>query len=314
MHEIFISFALIVCAGILFRRLRVGGLDADSMRLSINALVFNLFLPALCIKSVYISGIDINTILVPVTAGLTIIFTMFISLAAYHVLGRVTNMTKPEKGCLVISATFGNVVYLGLPVITGLYGEGASKYALFYDLLAGTPLLWVLGASVASKYGGGGRMAISDSLKTITSLPPIWGLIAGMVLKAAGIGLPEFVVNALDMLGGLVIPLMVFSIGLALSLPKVKHASLIVPAVIIKLAVAPFIAYTIADLLGVKGNALASCCIEGAMPTMVLTLLIASRFGLDTSLAGFMIVVTTVLSFFTLPITLKTIGLLNRLY
>src|SRR5208283_2124947 len=103
MHEIFVSFALIVCAGILFRRLRAGGLDADTMRLAINALVFNLFLPALCIKSVYISGIDIDTILVPVTAGLTIIFTMLISLAAYYVLGKVTNMTNPEKGCLVIS-------------------------------------------------------------------------------------------------------------------------------------------------------------------------------------------------------------------
>ncbi len=306
MHQIFISFALIVCAGVLSRRLKVGGLHADSMRLAINTLVFNLFLPALCIKSVYISGIDIYTILVPVTAGLTIILTMFVSLAVYSVLGKVTNMTKPEKGCLVISATFGNVVYLGLPVITGLYGEGAAKYALFYDLFAGTPLLWILGVSVASRYGGG-RMTILDSLKTVTSMPPVWGLIAGMGLKAAGIGLPEFIVKALDMLGGLVIPLMVFSIGLALSLPKVKHASLIVPAVIIKLAVAPFIAFTIANLLGVKGNALSSCFIEGAMPTMVLALLITSRFGLDTSLAGFMIVVTTVLSFFTLPVAASLI-------
>ena len=302
MHEIFISFALIVCAGILFRRVRVGSLDADSVRLAVNTSVFNVFLPALCIKSVYLSGIDIDTILVPVTAGLTTIFTMIVSLAVYTVLGKVTNMTKAEKGCLVISATFGNVVYLGLPVITGLYGEGAAKYALFYDLFAGTPLLWILGVSVASKYGGGRRMTIGDSLKTIMSLPPIWGLIVGMALKSAGIGLPEFIVKALDLLSSLVIPLMVFSIGLALSLPKVKHAALIVPAVIIKLAVAPFIAFTIANLLGVKGNALASCFIEGGMPTMVLSLLIASRFGLDMSLAGFMIVVTTALSFFTLPV------------
>src|SRR5208283_5035141 len=184
------------------------------------------------------------------------------------------------------------------------YGEGAAKYALFYDLFAATPLLWLLGASVAVKYGTG-RTGIRDSLKTIASLPPIWGLIAGMALKAAGIALPLFIVKFLDQLGGLVIPLMVFSIGLALSLPKVKHASLIVPAVIIKLAVAPFIAFTIANLLGVKGNALASCFIEGAMPTMVLNLLIASQFGLDTSLAGFMIVVTTVLSFFTLPVAIS---------
>ncbi len=305
MHEIFFSFTLIVCAGVLFRRLRVGGPDADSVRLAINASVFNLFLPALCIKTVYSSGIDIDTMLVPVTAGLTTIIIMLISLAAYSVLEKRMNIAKPEKGVLVISATFGNVVYLGLPVITGLYGDGAAKYALFYDLFAATPLLWLLGASLASRYGRSEKIATRDSLKIIASLPPIWGLLAGMAIKAAGIGLPAFIVKTLDMLGGLVIPLMVFSIGLALTLPKVKHASLIVPAVIIKLAVAPFIAFTIANLLGMKGDALSSCLIEGAMPTMVLSLLIASRFGLDTSLAGFVIVVTTVLSFFTLPVAVS---------
>jgi predicted permease len=34
---------------------------------------------------------------------------------------------------------------------------------------------------------------------------------------------------------------------------------------------------------------------------MVLSLLVAARFRLDVSLAAFVIVVTTVLSFFTLP-------------
>ena len=299
-----LSFALIVCAGILFRRLRVGGLDPGSLQFAINTSVFNLFLPALCIKAVYSSGIDIDTILVPAAAGLTTIVTMLFSLAAYYVFGKMTEITDPEKGILVISATFGNVVYLGLPVITGLYGEGAAKYALFYDLFAATPLLWLLGASVAVKYGTG-RTGIRDSLKTIASLPPIWGLIAGMALKAAGIALPLFIVKFLDQLGGLVIPLMIFSIGLALSLPKVKHAYLIVPAVIIKLAIAPFFAFSTATLLGMKGKAFASCFIEGAMPTMIFSLLIAARFGLDISLGGFMILVTTALSFFTLPVVIS---------
>ena len=55
---------------------------------------------------------------------------------------------KPsEKGVLILSAAFGNVSYLGLPVLTGLYGYEAAKYALFGDLLASTPLLWLCGRS-----------------------------------------------------------------------------------------------------------------------------------------------------------------------
>jgi predicted permease len=44
--------------------------------------------------------------------------------------------------------------------------------------------------------------------------------------------------------------------------------------------------------------------LEGAMPTMVLSLLIAARFKLDESLAAFIIVVTTAISFITLPVAI----------
>jgi len=205
---------------------------------------------------------------------------------------------------LVLAATFGKLTYLGLPVLTGLYGYEAAKYALYYDLLAATPLLWFVGAPLASRYGEGKRMGIGDSFRTIASLPPLWGIGAGFVLNLGGIALPSFLLKTLGMLGDLVVPLMIFTIGLALSLPKVRHAYAIIPAVAIKLGVVPFISYTAAMLLGLKGTALASCFIEGAMPTMVLSLLIASRFKLDESLAAFVIVVTTVLSFITLPLAI----------
>jgi predicted permease len=113
------------------------------------------------------------------------------------------------------------------------------------------------------------------------------------------------------MLGGLVVPLMIFSIGLALTVPRVNRAMAVIPAVVIKLAVAPFISLGVAYLLGLKGAALASCLVEGAMPAMVLSLLIAARFRLDISLSAFTIVITTALSFFTLPAAIYLAGQLT---
>lgn len=213
---------------------------------------------------------------------------------------------------MILSAAFGNVSYLGLPVLTGLYGYEAAKYALFYDLLASTPLLWLVGAPMASRYGENKKLKVRESLKTIISLPPIWGIFAGIVLNVTNTQLPAFVQKALGMFGDLVVPLMIFSIGLALTLPKVKHAYAIIPAVIIKLAIVPFISFVTAYFLGLKGNALASCLIEGAMPTMVLSLLIAARFKLDVSMSAFIIVVTTFLSFITLPVAIYMTNFLIR--
>ncbi len=301
MQDILFSFGLIILAGVVFKRFRIGGVDADTLRLSINATVLNVFLPALCIKTIYESHIDPETALVPVTAWITTISALLISIVVYTVLERIMNLRPQEKGVLILSSAFGNVTYLGLPVLVGLYGREAAKYALFYDLLATTPILWLVGAYIASRYGEGKRPRIVDSLKIIVSLPPIWGIAGGMLLRLTNIEIPAFVLKTLEMFSSLVIPLMIFSIGLALSLPRVKHAYIIIPAVIIKLAVVPVISFTAAFFLGIKGTALSACFIEGAMPTMVLSLLIAAKFRLDVPLSAFMIITTTVLSFITLP-------------
>lgn len=309
MHELLLSFGLIILTGVGFKRLRLS-LDADTLRQAINVSVFNIFLPALCIKIVYTAHIDVETFLVPAAAWVTTIGGLVVALTVYAIFGKMMHIEPREKGVLVLGAAFGNVTYLGLPVLTGIYGYEAAKYALFFDLLATTPLLWLLGASLASRYGEGKAFSIKESLKTISSLPPLWGIAGGMFLKLAGVPVPTFVIKTLGMLGDLVVPLMIFTIGLALSFPKVRHAYAIIPAVSIKLFLVPLISYGAGALLGLRGTALASCLLEGAMPTMVLSLLIASRFRLDESLAAFIIVVTTVLSFVTLPLAVHLAGFL----
>jgi hypothetical protein len=301
MHDVLFPFGLIILVGVLFRRIRPGETDPDEVRRVINACVLNLFLPALCIKTFYQSPVDSETLLVPVTAGITTGAALLLAAGIYSVMGKKMHLSPQERGVLLIASAFGNVTYLGLPVLTGLYGSTAAKYALYYDLLATTPMLWVAGAALAARYGEGKKLILKKSLKTIASLPPVWGIFIGMALHQAEITLPAFALKTIEMLGGLVVPLMIFSIGLVLSLPKVKHAYAIIPAVVIKLVAGPLIAYATARMLGLTGIALISCSIEGAMPAMVLSLLVAARFNLDVSLAAFVIVVTTVLSFFTLP-------------
>ena len=310
MQNILLSFGFIILLGVAFRRLRPGGLEAATLSRAINVTVLNVFLPALCIRILYVSRIDAEAVLIPLSAGITTLTALFLSVGVYRLFAKKMGLLPSETGVLVIGATFGNITYLGLPVLTGLYGNEAAKYALFYDLLSTTPLLWFVGVPVVVSYGQGKRPSLRESLRTVASLPPVWGILAGMALNLLHVPLPQFMLKSLEMLGSLVVPLMIFSIGLALSLPEVRHAFAVVPAVVIKLALVPLISCASALLLGLDGHALASCVIEGAMPTMVLSLLIAEEFKLDVSLAAFLIVVTTFLSFFTLQVTVYFTGYL----
>lgn len=311
MHLTLLSFALIIASGAAFGRIRPGGLHADTVRSSINALVLNLFLPALCIKAVSASEIDSDALLVPMTAWAVTLSTLLMAWLTYEYVPFISRgLSGPEKGVMIISAAFGNVTYLGLPMLRELYGEAAVRYALYYDLLATTPILWLIGAPMAARYGGAGGKGfdIRQSLHMLAALPPIWGIAIGFLISGLGLPLHPVLIRALDMLGGLVVPLMIFSIGLALRLPKVGHALHSIPASAIKLFVSPAIALAVVAALGLKGDAMRSCFVESAMPTMVLSMLIASRFKLDVPLSAFIIVITTAGSFITLPLAAYLAG------
>lgn len=307
MVESLISFFIIIAGGVFFQWKRPGNLDPDVARHVINTIVIKFFLPALCFKVIATANIDINTVLLPAAAILTILLSLLISFLIYILIERFTSLSKKDKAVLILAATFGNVTFLGLPLLTGLYGEDAAQYVLLYDLLATTPLLWFLGAAVASSYGRG-KLSIKESFKMLAELPPIWALILGFIVNFAGIQIPNFLLKTLDLLSMPVIPVMIFSVGLALTIPKIKHALIALPAVLIKLCIAPLIAFGIAFLLGMEGLPLKSAVMEAAMPTMVLTLAVASQYKLDQSLAAFMIVFSTAAAFITLPIISLLLG------
>jgi predicted permease len=81
-----------------------------------------------------------------------------------------------------------------------------------------------------------------------------------------------------------IVPLMLFSVGLALPMPKIKHVVISIPALIIKLCIAPLLSFAIVSFFGMDGLALKSAIMEAAMPTMVLTLVVASHHKLDHNL------------------------------
>jgi len=302
MFDNLISFFIITSLGVFFQLIKPGNISPESVRNVINTLVIKFFLPALCFKVIAGAGVNKNTFLLPVSAIMTITLSLLIAFIIYTVFEKFITLSKKEKGVLILTAAFGNVTFLGLLFLTGLYGPKAVECVLLYDFLAFTPLLWLVGTTIASYYGSGQKLKFKESLKTIMKLPPIWALIAGFTVNFAGLTLPSFLIKTLDLLSAPIIPLMTFSIGLTLTLPKLKYAVIAAPSVIIKLCLSPLLAFGIASMLNMRGLILKSTIMEAAMPTMILTLVISSQYKLDCILAAFTIVLTTVLSLITLPV------------
>lgn len=242
----------------------------------------------------------------PLTAAAVTLIGMASGFAAYRLIdARIIRMPRPAFGVLILVAAFGNVTYLGLPLITETLGERFGYVAILYDLLAATPLLLTVGVFIAARYGEGESVSIAASIKRVLLLPPLWGAAAGIGFVVADIKAPDLVLYTTGLMGKAVIPVMIFTVGLALDFKDLKRLPIAVPALAIKLVLAPVLAWWIGSQLGIAASALKAVTLEGAMPVMVLSLVLADEFELDVPLAAACITVSTVASFFTLPVMMK---------
>jgi predicted permease len=296
---------LIIAAGYLWRFFDPGGIDRHRVRHALNVTVFNFFLPALAFGLVAGARVDRSFISIPATAVAVIVLCTAAFFAVYRLLPGVRDLPGPVFGVLVLAAVFGNVTYLGLPVIAEMLGPGEAYAAILYDQLASTPILLTAGVFLAARYGKGKAVSIGASLKRVALLPPLWGVVAGLAIRLSGWAVPQIILDTAALMGKAVIPLMTFTVGLALDFRDVKRLPIAAPALAIKLLLAPILAWWVGSRLGLSGATLKAVTIEGAMPVMVLSLVIADEFELDVPLAAACIAGSTILLFITLPAVMK---------
>ena len=212
-------------------------------------------------------------------------------------------LSRPTAGALILASTLCNATYLGLPVVQAVVGEEYSQVPLMFDLLGMSVLLFSFGTIICVEFGTRGtKHTFGEGLRQILRLPPMIAAVAGLVYNVLGGTLPEVVDSTLDALGSVVAPLMLFSIGLALSVPKLKALPILAPAIGIKVVVAPLIGFLLVGWLIADPNIALGTHLETAMPTMVLTIVFAERYGLDEEILAQAIVLTTIVSLITLPL------------
>jgi predicted permease len=203
---------------------------------------------------------------------------------------------------MILAAAFPNVTYLGLPVLEQAYGNWARSVVIQIDLFAVAPLVYTLGIVLARHYGESEGEQPKSPLAFFNA-PPFWAAFVAVVLNLNHVQSPDWLLGLLQKLSAAVAPLMIFSLGLALSWRAVRLRNLptIVPVVLIKLLLLPLAAMLIADVLQMQNPVRAAAVMDIAMPSMVLGIVLCDRYRLDSSLYAMAVTVTTGLSLFSLP-------------
>ena len=269
---------------------RAFDLDLKTLaRLNIYAL-----LPALVLTGLAETTLDLSS-------AIAIVITFLLNTTLLYllavVLGYLLKFSPDEKKSLIATTTFANVGNMGLPFVLFSLGDAGLERAIVY--LVGSSLLIASIFPIVLK-GAGLRAGIGYTLR----LPVFWAAMAGFALQTWGGDLPESVNRGITLLSGGAIPIALLTLGIQLSRTQFVFGRYEWFGAGLRLLASPALAYTVARLVGLSGLDLQVVVLQAAMPVAVNALIWVTELGGDAVRVARTIVLSTFLSFLTLPIVL----------
>ncbi len=304
--QVWLPIALLVAAGGLWVRFRPQ-FPADTLRINLNRLVVDVFAPPLLFALSAQAEISHEMLTVPLLtiAGIAISSALLYPLLWHTRMGR--GLARETRAAILLAGTFGNVLFMGYPTLTFLYGDIGGSYAAFADVLASTPLVWTFGVWIATRLGHEGGHGHS-LLRTMLSLPPIWGFVLGFAVNLSGLEVAPLI-KAAKFMGQATIPIMLFTLGLSIPWGALKPSRPVLAAVAVKLLITPLLVFGLARVLfGELKPAQNAAILEVAMPTMLMAASFADRFKLDVRAAALTASWTSLVFLVTLPLWIALLG------
>ena len=283
-------FILIFCGYLAEKKI---GLDFRTLT---NCSLY-LFTPALVFSSLIRQTLELSL-------TLNIFFFMVLYTLSLYLLVRLIAagpaMSRENSGALVLTTVVMNVGNFGLPLAYFAFGEQGLHVSVLTFVLFNIPL-----STLAIVVAQGGEVPLGKALINTFKIPIFHAVALAFLLKAVDLSVPFFVLRAVELLGDAAIPLMLVLLGMQLARTRLESQwGFLSLATIIRLAIAPLIAWAITVLLAIDGTSRNVIILQTSTPSAVLPLLYALRFGMRPDLVAGTIFVTTLLSAGSLTIIL----------
>jgi predicted permease len=296
--------AILVGIGVIATKLKV---ITESVKDGMSKLIFQITLPLLIITSM--ARIELTSEII-LNSGLVFLYA-FLAFAVMTLTGtffaRILKLEGKQRAVFIIHHIFGNIVFLGFPLMDALFpgGEGLL-YAAMYQLASNT-VMWTFGIWIFIRGSG----ASSKNLVKNLINPNIIALLIGMIIMYLKIEIPEMIFFPLNGLGKTTIYLSMLYIGAMLSYMSIGRALkkfhiylitfnklLLVPAVL------AILIYGLSEWItpGFGLVARKVLILEASMPCMAIIVVLAKQFNSDDALAAENVFFSTIVSLFTLPL------------
>ena len=191
-----------------------------------------------------------------------------------------------------LPSLFMNAGNMGIPLALFAFGQaGLQRATLMFVML--TFLQYSLGIYILN-----GRSNWTE----IFRLPLIYAAMTGLAVNLGQIQIPELLMQPITMLGQATIPIMLISLGYRLHQVESLQWGHAVGGALIRI-VGGFAAANIAVLvIGAEGVNRQVLLLYGALPAAVINFVLTEKYRQDPGLAASIVVISTFISVFTIPI------------
>ena len=296
MFEVMMTLFAIVIVGYVAGRLGYMGGEFDKR---LSSLVINITCPALILSSAMTGELPDRRLILPLL-GISII-TYIILTGVVFWLPRYLTMQKADEGIVGFALMFGNVGFMGYPVVASIFGHQAVFYAAVLNVVNTLAVFTVGTILIVGDLGDGKRF----QKKVLYSTPMLSAYLA-MLIVALGIGnIPGLISQPLTMIGNITVPAALLIIGSSmsqLSLRTMLGNRTVYATTLFRLILIPLGFYYLFSALGFDPYVVNINTVVIAMPVATYGTILCLKYGRETTLITEVTLITTLLSMLTIPL------------
>lgn len=289
--QMFVLFSIVVIG---FFSGRIGLIDIEFCR-KLSKLIINLTCPCLILSSTMGGVLPDRTLILPLL-GISVITYLFLLLLAYSI-PRFMSVKSEERGIYSFMLAFGNVGFIGYPVVSGIFGPEAVFYASVLNMI-NTICVFVWGV----RFVAGVQQGVFKWRSLFS--PALIATYLSIIIVALGWQAPRMVAEPLILIGAITVPGSLLIIGNSINnipLHRMVGSPILYFMTFMRLLVFPLLILYVFRFFGFDSLAVDINTMIIAMPVASFGTMFCLRYGKDDTLMTQGTFISTLFSLLSIP-------------
>ena len=265
----------------------------------LSRLVINITCPALILSSAMTGTLPDHHLILPLL--LISVITYIILASAAFLLPRYLTKNKDDEGPIGFALMFGNVGFMGYPVVASIFGHEAVFYAAVLNVV-NTFAVFTIGTILIT---GKSEMEGERFQKKVLYSTPMLAAYLTMAIVALEIdNIPEAISQPLTMLGNITVPAALLIIGSSMSnlpLRSLLGNPTVYITTLFRLAILPIGIHFLMNATGFSPMVVNINTLVIAMPVATYGTILCLKYEKDTTMMTEVTFITTLLSMISIP-------------